>query len=278
MLLALLANPGSGRGDALEAEQTLREQGAAVLRFGLDGAEDAARSGAARIAVAGGDGSIGAAAAAAGRARVPLAVIPVGTANDFARALDLPLDLARACRVAVAGTETRRLDLAWIGSRPFVNVASAGLAPAAARRAQGLKRVIGPLAYSAGAVRAAVRSQPIRCRVECDGEAFFDGSAWQLSAAVTGAFGGGAAVEADPRDGELDLVVFEAGSRARLIGHAYRLRAGGLRTRPDVRAARCREIRVDTEGDGGFNVDGELVEARQARLRVDAGAFELVTG
>lgn len=277
LLLALLANPESGRGKALEAERELRELGAEVLRFDLDRARDAARSRAARIAVAGGDGSIAPAACAAGEAGVPLAVIPVGTANDFARAIGIPLEASEASRLAVAGTQTRRLDLAWMGSRPFVNVASAGLAPVAARHAGGLKRILGPLSYSAGAVRAAARARPIRCRVHCDRDLYFDGRAWQVSVAASGAFGGGASVEADPGDGELDVVVFRAGSRARLIGHAYRLRAGGVRVRPGVHAARCREIGVDAE-NGGFNVDGELVEVRQARFRIEPRAFEVVTG
>ena len=64
---------------------------------------------------------------------VPLAVVATGTANDFARRMGLSDDLGTACRLAVRGTRLRRLDLARIDGRPFVNVASAGLAPAAAR-------------------------------------------------------------------------------------------------------------------------------------------------
>lgn len=89
--------------------------------------------------MAGGDGSIAPAAAAAASAGIPLAVIPAGTANDFARELDLPRDIEEACRLAAAGRETRSLDLGRMGERPFVNIASAGLAPVAASEASGLK-------------------------------------------------------------------------------------------------------------------------------------------
>jgi len=254
----------------------LREQGAEVRRFALDEASEAARSGAARLVVAGGDGSIGPAAMAAGRAGIPLAVVPVGTANDFARAVGVPLDAAAACRLAARGTETRHLELAWIGSRPFVNVASAGLAPVAARKARGLKRTFGPLAYSFGALRAGLGARPIRCRVRSGGETMFDGAAWQVSVAVTGAFGGGATVDADPRDGELDVVVIEAGSRARLVAIAYRLRAGRIRSQRGVRSWRRPEAEIVTGGETGFNVDGEVVDAADARFRVEARAFEQV--
>jgi diacylglycerol kinase (ATP) len=256
----------------------LREHGAEVLRFTLDRAAEAVESEAARVVVAGGDGSIGRAAEVAGGAGVPLAVVPVGTANDFARALGIPLDPAEAARVAVVGTETRRVELAWMGSRPFVNVASAGLSPVAARKAHGLKRLLGPLAYSVGALRAGLGARPVGCRVSCDGNRFFEGPAWQVNVAATGAFGGGATVDADPHDGELDVVVLAAGTRARLIAHAYRLRAGRVKSQRGVSSRRCRDAEVRTDGGAGFNVDGELVETGDARFRVKAGAFAVVTG
>jgi diacylglycerol kinase (ATP) len=244
----------------------------------LDRASAAVDSGATRIAVAGGDGSIGPAAEAAAEADVPLAVIPVGTANDFARALGVPLDAAEACALAARGIRTRRLELAWIDSRPFVNIASAGLAPVAARKARGLKRALGPLAYSLGAIRAGLGARPIRCRVRCDAEPVFDGPAWQASVAVTGAFGGGAGFPSDPGDGALDVVVIGAASRVRLVGHAYRLRAGRVEPQGGVRSRRCRAAEVETDGSTGFNVDGEVVDAHSARFTVEPAWFEVVTG
>ena len=278
MLLALLANPKSGRGAAGTVERMLRERGAEVRDFELDERDDAVALGPDRIAVAGGDGSIGFAAEAAARAGVPLAVVPVGTANDFARAIGIPLDLAEACRLAVEGRETRLLELGWMGDRPFVNAASTGLSPIAAANAQGVKRILGPFAYSLGALGAGITAKPIRCRVTCDGKPRFDGRAWQVSVAVTGAFGGGSGVDADPHDGVLDVVVIEATSRARLVLHAYGLRARRLESQKGVRSERGHVVEVSTDGETGFNVDGELVGVERARFRVEAGAFAVVTG
>ncbi|MDQ3573032.1 MAG: lipid kinase, partial [Actinomycetota bacterium] len=96
--IALLANTESGSGDAAEVAAVLRELGAEVREFGLDQVEDAIASGPERIAVAGGDGSLGPVAAAVGAVGAPaLAVIPTGTANDFARALGIPGDMREAC-------------------------------------------------------------------------------------------------------------------------------------------------------------------------------------
>ena len=75
----------------------------------------------------------------------------------------------------------------------------------------------------------------------------------------------------------LDLVVIEAGSRARLVRHAYGLRSGAVERQPGVITRSGCEIEVRTDG-GGFNVDGELVDARELTFALRSGAFEVVTG
>ncbi len=277
-MIAFLANPDSGSGEAGEAERLLREAGLEVSRFDLDHAADAVAAAPERIVVAGGDGSVGPAADAASRAGVPLGVVAVGTANDFARALGLPDDLAEAVKLAASGRRTATLDLGRLGERPFVNAASAGLSPVAARKADGLKGALGPLAYTVGALRAGLFASPVTARVAVDGVETFAGEAWQVIVALTGAFGGGAEVDADPADGRLDLVVIEAGSRVRLVIHGYGLRSGRVERQEDVVTARGRRIEVETDDEAGFNVDGELLTEAHLRFTVEPRAFEVVTG
>ena len=276
--IALLANPGSGSGEAEEVERLLRARGLELERFDLDHADDAVSIAPRRVVVAGGDGSVGCAAAVAARAKVPLGVVPVGTANDFGRALELPTEIEPAVELAAAGTRTSCLDLGRAGERPFVNAASAGLSPVAARSAHGLKRVLGSLAYTAGALRAGLFAEPVAARVTVDGERAFDGSAWQVIVGLTGAFGGGAEVDANPADGRLDLVAIEAGSRARLIVHGYGLRSGRVEDQEGVFNARGSRIEVETDGEAGFNVDGELLSERALEFSVEPRAFEVVVG
>jgi diacylglycerol kinase family enzyme len=178
--------------------------------------------------------------------------------------------------IAAASARTRRLDIAWMNDRPFLNVASLGLAPAAARRAEGLKGALGPLAYTVGALRAGVAADPIECAVSCDDERLFAGTAWQVTVACTGAFGGGSSVDADPADARLDVVAIEAGSRLRLVRHAYGLRAGRVERQPGVHSARCSTARIDVPPGTGFNVDGEVVEAGPSSFRVEPAAVEVV--
>ena len=86
-----------------------------MLRFGIDESSDAAASGADRLVVAGGDGSIGPAAAAAGRAGIPLAVVPDRDRKRLrARGSGCPTGISAACRLAVRGTKLRSLELGWM--------------------------------------------------------------------------------------------------------------------------------------------------------------------
>mgnify|MGYP002336082741 CR=1 FL=1 len=198
--------------------------------------------------------------------------------NDFARAMEIPLDLDESVHLAVRGTGTRRLDIARMGDRPYLNVASLGLSPAAAERASGLKGSLGPLAYTLGALRAGVEADPVTCTVRCGGEELFSGEVWQVSVACTGAFGGGSSVEADPADGRLDVVAIEADNRLRLVRHAYGLRAGEVEEQPGVHSRSCPEAEVEVQGSTSFNVDGELVESGSCRFTVEPRAVEVVVG
>jgi diacylglycerol kinase family enzyme len=276
--IALVANLESGTGEAEEVERRLRERGAKVTAFPPDRAGDAAGSGAERVVVAGGDGSIAPAACAAGRAGIPVAVIPVGTANDFARVAELPDEIDDGCRLALEGRRTRAVDLGWLGERPFVNVVSAGLAPAAARRAAGLKDRLGPLAYLAGAIRAGLRARPVRCTLACDGREAFAGEAWQVTVGCSGAFGAGSSVGGELDDGRLRAIAVPAGSRLALLWRAQGLRRGTIGEQGAVVAESCRTAELDVDPGTELNVDGEVVESGPESLRVEPGAFELVVG
>ena len=273
--IALAANVASGGGlDPAPLAAAMR--GAEVEVFGIDELAGIAGWGPDRVAVAGGDGTIGPAAEVAGRLGVPLAVIPAGTANDFARAHDLPDDPIEAAALAAAATETRALELGRLaGGVPFVNVAAAGLSSVAARRAQPFKRRLGPLAYAVGAARAAATAQPLDVTVRVDGRTVFAGRCWQAIVAVSGAFGGGSGVEeADPGDGALDAVVLPAGSRIGLARRAWGMRTETIAGQRGVEHARGRVIEVS--GAAELNVDGEIRSGGLERVTVEPGAFRLL--
>lgn len=284
MRVALITNHRSGSGtDAASLERGLAGHGVQAETFGI---EDAGRLAAQegegrfdRVVVAGGDGSLGPAAHAAVRLGIPFAVVPTGTANDFARALDLPLDRDEALALA-AGTTAGRLeqvDVACVGDRPWVNAASAGLSVLAAHEAHSLKSRLGALAYAAGAARAAVTGRPLDIAVRADGEEAFYGSAWQIIVGATGAFGGGSEIGGiDHGDGRLDAAIVPAGSRAGLVRRAVGMRLGRLSAQRDVIDLRARRIEVDVPEETRFNVDGEVCPCVPAIFEIDSTAGVVV--
>jgi diacylglycerol kinase (ATP) len=279
--IALAANRASGGGlDTGPLAAAMGGHGAEVAVFGPDGAEleRAAAWGPERIAVAGGDGTIAPAADVAGRLAVPLAVVPAGTANDFARVNELPGDPLAAATLAATGTQTRPLELGRLADgHPFVNVASAGLASVAARNAQPLKPRLGPLAYAVGAAHAAAREHPLPVTVRVDGRTAFAGDCWQAIVAVSGAFGGGAGVNAtDPDDGALDVVILPAGTRAGLARRAWGMRTGTIAAQRGVPHERGHVVEVELPAGAEINVDGEIRAGGLERVIVRPRAFSLV--
>jgi diacylglycerol kinase (ATP) len=278
MRVGLVTNAASGGGtDDGRVAALLHAAGAevAVHRFEPgDGAAAIDRAAAAaaaerpdRLAVAGGDGSIGPVAAHAAAAGLPLAVIPTGTANDFARALDIPRDLDEACALAAQETRERPVDLLRAGDRPFLNAASVGLSVIAAHHARPLKRPFGPFAYALGALRAGLTATPLHCRVTADGAEVHAGPAWQVIVAGTGAFGGGSELDAaDPSDRLVDVAVLEAGPRRALARRAWGMRGGDLTAQPGVRHARGTVIELELPPGTPGNVDGEVCPVAPARV------------
>lgn len=281
MKIALIANPASGGGLDVEALiEALNRHGSEVKAFEPGDLDAAAAWAPERVAVAGGDGTIAPCAALAGRLGVPLAVIPSGTANDFARASAIPPQREQACELAATGSELSPHELGRLADgHPFVNVASAGLASAAAHRAQPLKPRLGPLAYAVGALRAAASEQPLECTVRADGDAVFRGDAWQVIVAVTGAFGGGAELgTAEPDDGVLDVAVLPAGSRLGLARRAWGMRRGTIAQQRDVCNARGSVVEVELPAGAQLNVDGEVRETGLERVTIEPRGFSLVVG
>jgi diacylglycerol kinase family enzyme len=130
----LIMNPKSGGGKAerfhLAEECRKRSIEPVVLRPGDDLlrlAEDAIERGADVIGMAGGDGSQALVASVAARHDVPHVCVPAGTRNHFALDLGLDRDDVLGALDAFAGGVERRIDLATVNGRTFVNNASLGL-------------------------------------------------------------------------------------------------------------------------------------------------------
>ena len=252
------------------------------------------RAGSRRIVVAGGDGSLHAVVTALHRRHElgsrTLGLIPLGTGNDFARTLEIPLDPAEAAKVIVTG-EVRPMDLIVdeLGEIVVNNVHVGAGAQASRRGARWKERLgsvgvgqvnLGKLGYPIGAVLAAFHPPSVHMHVEVDGEVVTDLDRPVLMVSVgNGAnVGGGTELtpEADPEDGKVDVMISHAVGPAAKLGYALSLRRGEHHHRDDVQYHRGSQVTIS--GDEFYiSADGELSgPERQRSWRVEPQAYSFI--
>ena len=252
------------------------------------------RAGSRVIVVAGGDGSLHAVVSALHRrhdlSKAVIGLLPLGTGNDFARAMEIPLDAEEAARVLVDG-EIRPVDLIVdeLGG-VVVNNVHVGAGAQASRRGSRWKERLGKIGYGKlnlgragypiGALLSAFRPPFLRLRVEVDGEVVVDLDQPVLMVAIGNGptVGGGAelAPEADPEDGKVDVMISRSiGPWARLA-YAAHLTRGRHHERDDV--IYLRGTTVSVSGDEFWcSADGEIYGPERHRTwRVEPAAYSLV--
>lgn len=255
-----IVNPAAGRGRAgrvgraaRNSARLLREAGLSVeMRLtrepGHAGelARQAVREGCEHLAVCGGDGTIAEVLPAAVQGSIALGILPFGTANDLARALDIPRRVRAATDVLLAG-HTDTIDLGCVNGRPFATVAAFGFdAEVNQVAAQQQLPLPGSMGYVCAALWHLARFRPPRVRIS--GE-FGQVEQEVLMVAVgnTRSYGGGMQITpgANPRDGKLDVCIIRQVPRRTVISVLPRLFFGSHVRHPAVRVERSRWIRID---------------------------------
>jgi diacylglycerol kinase family enzyme len=236
------------------------------------------------LVLAGGDGSLHLAVSrmhARGSLRqTRLGLIPLGTGNDLARTLDLPLDPADAARL-VLRADSRPLDLLVDDAGGIVvNAVHVGVGAEAAAAAGRLKPRLGPAAYPIGAVAAGMRSTGWRLRVEVDGRVVADDHCRTLMVGIGNGRGIGGGTQllphAEPDDGLLDVIVSRACGPFARVRYGAALQAGTHLQDRDVREARGRTVTVSGE-PVDVNADGELGDCMRRRTwTVSPSAWSLL--
>jgi YegS/Rv2252/BmrU family lipid kinase len=230
------------------------------------------------LIVGGGDGTLSTAVDRLAHRDVALGVLPLGTANDFARTLQIPTDLAAACET-IADGKVVDVDLGRVGDNCFVNVASVGLSVGVTKAlSPSLKRRLGPLAYPVAALRAYRRHEPFTARLEFpDGDrpdVDLDGLL-QVAVGNGRHYGGGNVVSptAGIDDHTLDVYAIRKGRLRDHTSIARFLRDGTFVEHDNVLHVTTRTVVLHTEPEQAINVDGEVVTSTPKLFAVDRNAL-----
>ena len=228
------------------------------------------------VIVGGGDGTLSSVVDHFVGKDTVFAVLPIGTANSFARTLGLPLDLDGAVHVIAYGRR-KRIDLGVIDGDFFANAAALGLSPLIADTVPaGLKRYLGMLGYLVWALRVAFKFRPFKLRVTLD-----DGSmvkSWATEARIANGTHHGGVELVESQEIDSGVIVIQAVTGKSLWGLAwswfatlFKLRRRALTTTE----WRGRKMVLDARPSQKISIDGEIAARTPVVVEVARGAIEV---
>jgi YegS/Rv2252/BmrU family lipid kinase len=232
------------------------------------------------LAIAGGDGTIneavnGLAAAAGGKAPLPLALLPLGTANVLAREIGQRLSPAAAAEAMLRG-RPHPVHLGQANGRRFAIMAGAGFdAHVVANVSARLKRRLGRLAYVWEALRQLFLFPYPAYRVTIDGEVFHVAS---VVIAKGRLYAGPYVAAPDARLDRPDFQVclFQRGGRWNAIRYALALTLGVLPRLKGYRIVTGRHLRIDGPPGDPLQGDGDIIAHLPAEISIAPGALALM--
>jgi YegS/Rv2252/BmrU family lipid kinase len=223
------------------------------------------------VIVGGGDGTLSSTVDDFVAHDAVFALLPLGTANSFARTLGIPLDLEGAIDVIACG-ERRRIDLGMIDGDYFANAAAIGMSPLIAESIpHGLKRYLGRIGYLGWAAIQFLRFRPFRLIV---GNETLDAVEVRIA---NGRFHGGTELVDDARldSGEIVVQAVLGNAKHRL---AWSWAASILKLRARKRTVRefhGAELRIVTDPPLPISIDGEVLAHTPCTARVAEGIIEV---
>jgi len=303
MKATVILNPASGRGRGKKILPTIKRLlRASGLDFDLllserpwhaaDLAERAARDGCDAVITAGGDGTANEAINGLMRARVDgynqtaLGMLSIGTGNDFAAGVGVPVDLGKAIE-AIKDNKRRRVDIGLMkgcdfpGGRYFGNCVGIGFDAAGTIQARKITWVSGMLAYLIAVVQTIFwYYKAPTLQIEIDDETLTQPSL-MVSIMNGQRIGGGFWVAPDsiPDDGLLDLCIAEEVSRARMFTFIPHFIKGTQASQPEIKMRRSKKAKVTAlAGSMPVHIDGEIIGEACHELTVEIlpGQLEII--
>jgi YegS/Rv2252/BmrU family lipid kinase len=282
----LVVNVHSRKGRDLfrDAQALLREAGVHLIaahavrdpRRLRQMVNQAVADGAAMVIVGGGDGSLSCTVDFVVDRDCVFALLPLGTANSFARTLGIPLDLEGAVD-AIANGRLRRIDLGVINGDYFANGAAMGLAPMIADSVpHRLKKYLGRVGYLVWAIWCLIRFRPFTARID-DGETSHSLTALELRI-INGRFHGGVEVAetTDVDSGDIVIQAILGHYRWKLVWNWFATYFRLAARHETMEEFRGKKMEMVTRPPLRISIDGEVLGKTPAIVEVAEKAIEVV--
>lgn len=232
------------------------------------------------VVAAGGDGTVSAVANALVDQDLPLAILPIGTANVLARELAIPLDLDAACALVMGQHGLRRLDAMELGDRLAILQIGIGLGSLMIRdTSTRAKKLLGRAAYLGTAVARLVGYEPRVFTVTVDGVRHRR-HALHLVVANGGVMGQPPfrwGPDIDPSDGRIDVAVLQAHTVLDLLALAWKMLRGRHRQSRRAHYYQASEtIAISTNKPLPIQADGEIIGNTPLELRVRRSVLPVI--
>lgn len=229
------------------------------------------------VIIGGGDGTINSAAPALYRHKLPLAILPLGTANDLARSLNLPLDLPSVFKV-IADNHRCKIDLGVVNGRYFFNAAHIGLGVNVTHElTPEVKKRWGIFSYLRAVFAAFKTNRTFRATIKIDDKEYRMRSI-HLAVGNGRFYGGGNIIDehASINEGLLNIYSLKPQSLWALLGVAFLLRKGRQSETEKAFNASGKRIEIITTSPLEVHADGEPVTKTPVTFEIIHNAIDAV--
>lgn len=212
------------------------------------------------VLIAGGDGTIDGVVNEMKKRNIklPIAILPAGTANDFANYLRMPQDVEEACN-QILKSKVKKIDIGKINHKYFINVASAGLFTDISQKIDmNLKNTLGKLAYYVKGLEQLPNFRKLKIKVKSN-EVCFDGDMY-LILVFNGQTAGNLklAYKSKIDDGLLDVIIIKAGIMKNILNVFIKmLRNEHLENVEGILYFKTNKLEIECFEDLVTDIDGE---------------------
>jgi len=230
------------------------------------------------ILIAGGDGTVDSLVNAMVKKNIniPIGILPVGTANDFGKFINMPTDVQEACK-QILNSKPVAVDVGKINDKYFINVASTGLFTDISQKIDtNLKNTIGKLAYYLKGIEELPNFRKLKVKLSSK-ECNYEGEMYLLLV-FNGKTAGNLnlATEAEITDGKLDVIMFKAIQVMELLPLFIKLLKGEHLDSNKVVYFKTDDVYIESPEDIVTDIDGERGPDFPLRIQCIKGGIKLL--